>query len=203
MNNPVYLLNAGDEPFEVMALIKDCYGMSFRDARDFVTNVPSALPALDETRLNELLNALIAAGASVGNQTNESQHPQVEAEQAIEPETAPLSVSMADILLASDSTYVHESEDRQYTEDSDEEEFDEYIQPDKDLCNGYIHITGMTPELSATKLVAIKNIVNILNLGLKEAKEIIDTIPCKVAIPPTNGPQILVELKKAGFILEV
>lgn len=61
----IYLNSAGDDEFSVMAVLREFFDLSFGEARDIISGAPSALPSVDYARVDALVSALEAAGASV------------------------------------------------------------------------------------------------------------------------------------------
>ena len=65
MDITIYLNSAGDDEFAVMAALREFFDLSFGEARDLISGAPSALPPVDSARVDALVSALEAAGASV------------------------------------------------------------------------------------------------------------------------------------------
>ncbi len=71
MSLKLYLIDAGSDEFAALAVIRQYYGLSFREARDLVANIPAELPELAEQFVDELRDALAQTGAKVGDKPEE------------------------------------------------------------------------------------------------------------------------------------
>ena len=89
MDITIYLNSAGDDEFAVMAALREFFDLSFGEARDLISGAPSALPPVDSARVDAIVSALEAAGASASLYTGNDEPTEISVPEPVETYIAP------------------------------------------------------------------------------------------------------------------
>lgn len=183
MDIQLYLVNAGEDEFTTLAVLRQQFGLSFAEARDLVMELPSALPPIAAASVDALQAALAAVGAEISTSMPQ---PVQEAEP-----TQQFNVNdMLDIFsdtfadksfgATEDHTPENSSGDDEEDSDSNEEDYDEEDYDDEEEEENDVIFT--LNSCGNQKLRIVKMINEKLECGLKEAKEICDGAPIDVTV---------------------
>ncbi len=174
MDIQLYLVNAGDDEFSTLAVLRQHLDLSFAEARDHVMDIPSTLPLVSSDSVDALQEALAAVGAEISTTLPE-------AAAAVVEESAPSTQLSVDDLHDFFSAPVGETPAAD--NDSDEYDSDEEDESDEEFDDDdSVDVIFTLASCGRNKLQVVKAVCEYLKCGLKEAKEICDDAPIDVTL---------------------
>ncbi len=199
-------INSCDDDFAAVAVIRQFYDISFAEARDLVIDLPKKLPDLPVERFGELFAQLSAVGVTLSTGQplpQQKTEPEPEPEPIYQPQSDPApepSMSMEEMFGLFKDAFADFPKPQPAQKPAPSAkvitdvgnncntgtgEFSE-SDPAKTPGQWYIQIDDAGPS----KLVIVKVIKETLDIGLREAMDLVSVIPACQPLPNLNEFQV-------------